>query len=204
MSLAPSALPERPLPRAGAALPGAAELIRVRDLGRAVSYGRGLEEQPERAWGTRRLLAALHVPWYRPGEGWAYNLRLLFLTRENDHGAVLELLRRPPALTDPYERGNRLRILGKYFLLRGRWDRVTGYLRAALREYARDGALDARLKEATKLGFDCAIVPAGVGSRADVLGLRLCRLRRVSELLEVLGASADPTGFEMARGGVSG
>jgi DNA repair protein RadA/Sms len=63
---------------------------------------------------------------------------------------------------------------------------------------------DARLKEATKLGFDCAIVPAGAGSRADAQGLRLCRLRRVSELLEVLGARADAASFEMARGGVSG
>jgi DNA repair protein RadA/Sms len=64
--------------------------------------------------------------------------------------------------------------------------------------------IDARLKEATKLGFDCAIVPAGVGSRSDALGLRLCRLRRLSELVEVLGASADPASPEVARAGASG
>ena len=102
----------------------------------------------ERAAATARVLdwSAL------PGEGWAFNLRLLLLTRENDHGAVLDLLRKPPALIDPYERGNRLRILGKYFLLRGRWDRVAGYFHAAFREYARDGAIDARLKEVEILG----------------------------------------------------
>jgi DNA repair protein RadA/Sms len=64
--------------------------------------------------------------------------------------------------------------------------------------------IDARLKEATKLGFDCAIVPAGVGSRSDALGLRLCRLRRLSELVEVLGARTDPASLDGARVGASG
>jgi DNA repair protein RadA/Sms len=59
--------------------------------------------------------------------------------------------------------------------------------------------IDARLKEATKLGFDCAMVPAAVGSRSDALGLRLCRFRRLSELVEVLGASPDPQSLDLAR-----
>jgi DNA repair protein RadA/Sms len=50
--------------------------------------------------------------------------------------------------------------------------------------------IDARLKEATKLGFDCAIVPAAVGSRAESGALRLSGLRRLSELVEMLGAGA--------------
>lgn len=64
--------------------------------------------------------------------------------------------------------------------------------------------IDARLKEATKLGFDCAIVPAGVASRSDGPGLRLCGLRRLSELVEVLGAGIDPTSLDMARSGSVG
>ncbi len=59
--------------------------------------------------------------------------------------------------------------------------------------------IDARLKEATKLGFDCAMVPASVGSRSDAQGLRLCRFRRLSELVEVLGASPDPQSLDLAR-----
>lgn len=54
---------------------------------------RGLEEQPERAWGSRRLLAALHAPWYRPGEGWAYantNYYLLGMIIERVTGSTLE------------------------------------------------------------------------------------------------------------------
>jgi hypothetical protein len=47
-------------------------------------------------------------------------------------------------------------------------------------------------------------VPAGVGSRSDALGLRLCRLRRLSELVEVLGAGIDPTNLDMARSGSIG
>jgi hypothetical protein len=102
-----------------------------------------------------RAAAALRaLDWSElPPDGWAYNVRLLATTRENDHRAVLDLLGRPPAILEPYERGNRLRILGRYFLLRGRWDRVAGFFRAALREYARDGAADARLKEVEILGI---------------------------------------------------
>jgi len=48
--------------------------------------------------------------------------------------------------------------------------------------------VDARLKEATKLGFDCAIVPAAIGGRVDSGALRLSGLRRLSELVEILGA----------------
>jgi DNA repair protein RadA/Sms len=50
--------------------------------------------------------------------------------------------------------------------------------------------IDARLKEATKLGFDCAILPAA-GTGPARAGLRLCGLRRLSELVDVLGAGRD-------------
>ena len=33
---------------------------------------KGLEDHPERAWTSDEVFAALHAPWYRPGEGWAY------------------------------------------------------------------------------------------------------------------------------------
>lgn len=33
---------------------------------------RGLEEEPTRSWAAAEVLATLHEPWYRPGEGWAY------------------------------------------------------------------------------------------------------------------------------------
>jgi DNA repair protein RadA/Sms len=62
--------------------------------------------------------------------------------------------------------------------------------------------IDARLKEATKLGFDCAMVPAALGSRSDARGLRLCGLRRLSELVDVLGASPEST--TLARVGSAG
>jgi DNA repair protein RadA/Sms len=51
--------------------------------------------------------------------------------------------------------------------------------------------IDARLKEATKLGFDCAILPGSAGGAPRVGGLRLCGLKRLSELIEVLGAGRD-------------
>ena len=54
---------------------------------------RGLEEHPERAWSTRQLLASLHAPWYRPGEGWAYantNYYLLGMIVERLTGSTLE------------------------------------------------------------------------------------------------------------------
>jgi hypothetical protein len=47
-------------------------------------------------------------------------------------------------------------------------------------------------------------VPAGVGSRSDSLGLRLSRLRRLSELVEVLGATADPASLDFARSSSAG
>jgi D-alanyl-D-alanine carboxypeptidase len=54
---------------------------------------RGLEEHPERAWSTPQLLAALHAPWYQPGEGWAYantNYYLLGMVVERVTGSTLE------------------------------------------------------------------------------------------------------------------
>jgi DNA repair protein RadA/Sms len=51
--------------------------------------------------------------------------------------------------------------------------------------------IDARLKEATKLGFDCAILPGSAGTAPRAGGLRLCGLKRLSELVEVLGAGRD-------------
>jgi DNA repair protein RadA/Sms len=50
--------------------------------------------------------------------------------------------------------------------------------------------IDARLKEAAKLGFDCAVLPAA-GAVPVRAGLRLCGLRRLSELVDVLGAGPD-------------
>jgi hypothetical protein len=103
----------------------------------------------ERADATLRAF-----PWHDlPGEGWALNVRLLAATRDNDHAAVLSILRGPAPVMEPYERGNRLRILGRHFFLRGRWDKVAGCFRAALREYGRDAAADARLKEVEILGI---------------------------------------------------
>jgi D-alanyl-D-alanine carboxypeptidase len=66
---------------------------------------RGLEEHPERAWTSREVLATLHAPWYRPGEGWAYantNYHLLGLVVERVTGTTLEqeLARR---FFDPYD-----------------------------------------------------------------------------------------------------
>jgi DNA repair protein RadA/Sms len=51
--------------------------------------------------------------------------------------------------------------------------------------------IEARLKEATKLGFDCAILPGSAGAAARAGGLRLCGLKRLSELVEVLGAGRE-------------
>jgi DNA repair protein RadA/Sms len=61
--------------------------------------------------------------------------------------------------------------------------------------------IEARLKEATKLGFDSAILPAASASRPDGRGLRLCGLRRLSELVDVLGATPDPAGLDLAHMG---
>lgn len=59
----------------------------------------GIETQPEHAWGQTELMATLHAPWYRPGEGYAYantNYYLLGLVIEGISGRSLadELSRR--------------------------------------------------------------------------------------------------------------
>ncbi len=54
---------------------------------------RGLEEHPERPWTSQEVLATLHAPWYRPGEGWAYantNYYLLGMIVERVSGSTLE------------------------------------------------------------------------------------------------------------------
>jgi DNA repair protein RadA/Sms len=61
--------------------------------------------------------------------------------------------------------------------------------------------IEARLKEATKLGFDSAILPAASTSRSDPRGLRMCGLRRLSELVDVLGATPDPASLDLAHMG---
>jgi DNA repair protein RadA/Sms len=63
---------------------------------------------------------------------------------------------------------------------------------------------DARLKEAAKLGFERAILPAGAAAAAGARSpggedaaappMELIRLRRLSELVDALGASADLPG----------
>ncbi len=60
---------------------------------------RGLEEHPEVAWTPAQVLATIHAPWYKPGDGWAYantNYFLLGLVIERLSGASLsdELSRR--------------------------------------------------------------------------------------------------------------
>lgn len=64
---------------------------------------RGLEDHPGKAWEVADVLASLHAPWYKPGEGWAYantNYFILGLLIEHLTGATLaaELERR---FTDP-------------------------------------------------------------------------------------------------------
>jgi D-alanyl-D-alanine carboxypeptidase len=59
----------------------------------------GIETHPERAWGAVEIMATLHAPWYRPGEGYAYantNYYLLGLVIEQITGSSLsdELARR--------------------------------------------------------------------------------------------------------------
>ena len=52
----------------------------------------GLETQPWRAWSATEIMATLHAPWYRPGEGYAYantNYYLLGLVIEQITGATL-------------------------------------------------------------------------------------------------------------------
>ena len=94
-----------------------------------------------------------------PSAPWIVNTRLLLALRWNDAPLFLDLLRRPsselphpPDFDEPYDRGNRLRILGLHFFAAGRWRRGLGCFRAALRELAKDRAVDARLKEVEILG----------------------------------------------------
>jgi D-alanyl-D-alanine carboxypeptidase len=59
----------------------------------------GIETDPEHAWAETELMATLHAPWYRPGEGYAYantNYYLLGLVVEKITGRSLadELSRR--------------------------------------------------------------------------------------------------------------
>ena len=52
----------------------------------------GIETDPGHAWGARELLATIHAPWYRPGEGYAYantNYYLLGLVIERITGHTL-------------------------------------------------------------------------------------------------------------------
>ena len=52
----------------------------------------GLETRPEHAWSASEIMATLHAPWYRPGEGYAYantNYYLLGLVIEQITGVTL-------------------------------------------------------------------------------------------------------------------
>jgi hypothetical protein len=50
------------------------------------------------------------------------------------------------------------------------------------------------LREAAKLGFDQAILPAGGGEPARSAELRLSSLKRVAELAHVLAGAGQATG----------
>lgn len=52
----------------------------------------GIETEPEHAWDAAEIMATLHAPWYRPGEGYAYantNYYLLGLVIEHVTGSTL-------------------------------------------------------------------------------------------------------------------
>jgi D-alanyl-D-alanine carboxypeptidase len=52
----------------------------------------GIESHPEHAWNAAEIMATVHAPWYRPGEGYAYantNYYLLGLVIEHVTGATL-------------------------------------------------------------------------------------------------------------------
>ncbi|HEX5796004.1 MAG TPA: DNA repair protein RadA, partial [Geminicoccaceae bacterium] len=53
---------------------------------------------------------------------------------------------------------------------------------------------EARLREAAKLGFDHAILPAGGGEPARSAELRLSTLKRVAELPDLLADAGPATG----------
>ena len=89
-----------------------------------------------------------------PAASWTFNVRLACAVRQNYRSGLIELLRRPskelttpPEFQDPYDRGNRLRLLANYQLMRSEWRRCSGYLRAAFRQYSQVKEIDARLKE---------------------------------------------------------
>lgn len=59
----------------------------------------GIETHPEHAWGASELMATIHAPWYRPGEGYAYAntnyyLAGLIIERITRHSLADELSRR--------------------------------------------------------------------------------------------------------------
>jgi D-alanyl-D-alanine carboxypeptidase len=58
----------------------------------------GLETDPEHAWASGELMATLHAPWYRPGEGYAYANTNYYLL-----GLVIERLTRR-SLADELDR----------------------------------------------------------------------------------------------------
>lgn len=107
-----------------------------------------------------------------PAAPWLVNLRLLLAVRARNWRGALCLLRRPPAavseappLLDPYDHGNRLRILGIHFFQLGLWDKGMRFFRAALREFTRSAGIHARLKEIEILG--AAGMEAYRGGRLD-------------------------------------
>jgi tetratricopeptide (TPR) repeat protein len=100
------------------------------------------------------------IPWRSlPPAAWCVNVRLLLATSARDHATIEALLRRPspelsspPDYSAPYDRATRLRILGIHCFGEGRWKRGADFFRAALRQYAREPGVDARLKEVEILG----------------------------------------------------
>lgn len=94
-----------------------------------------------------------------PSAAWCVNVRLLAAASARDGATIAALLQRPspeivspPDYAEPYDRANRLRILGIHLFGEGRWERGVSFFRAALREFARDPGVDARLKEVEILG----------------------------------------------------
>jgi tetratricopeptide (TPR) repeat protein len=75
------------------------------------------------------------------------NIRLLAALRANKRSHIVEAIRGRRDCGSHYDRGNCLRILGRWFLQQGSFPRALGFFQAALREYTQDDAMDARLKE---------------------------------------------------------
>lgn len=81
-------------------------------------------------------------------QAWVSNLRLMFLLTRTDVAEPERLLPVGRAtLRDPYDLGNRLRLLGGHHVQRGRGRRAARLFRAALRHLRRDPSLSARLLE---------------------------------------------------------